>query len=199
MKIAWTNSRTKGLTAPIPNQPSAKSHKKYLKRSPEDESLLFLHWLCLYDQEKSPPKAYKGGMTLVAVIHLLPFNPLYFYQLLVMNFPHRSFEELANPRLDRLPEPIKFFVPTREKLPHILGSRDAILTYLSSESHKRSHVETFLHYFKSLEDLYIMWQVGVIDKTFASSTVSHFELQYPLAPTIRCVHKVPFSHRTTTK
>ena len=179
MKIAWSNSRTKAVTAPIPKQASPKSHEKYLHRSPEDEALSFLHWLRLYDHEKSPPKAYKGGMTLVAVKHLSPFNPVYFYQLLVMNFPHRSVEELADPREDRLPEPIKFFVPAREKLPDILGSRDAILSYLSSESHKRSHVETLLHYFTSLEDLYIMWQVGVIDNTFVSSTASPFELQYP--------------------
>lgn len=88
MKIAWSNSQTKAVTAPIPNQPSPKSHQKYLNRSPQDEALPFLHWLRLYDHEKSPPKAYKGGMTLVGVKHLSPFNPLYFYQQLVMNFPH---------------------------------------------------------------------------------------------------------------
>ena len=88
MKIAWSNSRTKAVTAPIPDQPSPKSHHKYLNRPPQDEALPFLHWLRLYDHEKSPPKAYNGGTTLVAVKHFSPFNPLYFYQLLVMNLGH---------------------------------------------------------------------------------------------------------------
>ena len=71
---------------------------------------------------------------------------MFFYQLLIMNLPHRSLDELHDVREDRLPEPIKHFVPVREKLPHILGSRETILEYLSSESHKRSYLDTIVLY-----------------------------------------------------
>ena len=185
MKIAWTNSRTKSVTAPTPDQSCLKSHLKYLSRPPHNEEISFLKWLRLYDHEKSPPKPYKGGNTLVAVKHLSPFNPLYFYQLLVMNMPHHSVDELVDLHEDRLPQPIKYFVPAREKLPVILGSCNAILRYLSSESHKRSHVDTLLHYMKSLEDIYTMWQLGIIDTTFALCAWSQFKLQYRLSPQCR--------------
>ena len=182
VKIAWSNSRTKAVTAPTPDQPSSKAYLKYLSRSPDDESLSFLEWLHLYDHEKSPPKQYETGNTLVAVKHFCTFNPLYFHQLLVMNLPHRSADDLMDPCQDCLPEPIRYFVPARDKLPHILGSSDAIRSFLASESHKRSYVETLLYDIKSLEDIYTIWQVDIIDTTFASSARSQFELRYPLSP-----------------
>ena len=182
MKIAWTNSRTKAVTAPVPEQAPSKSYEKYLKRSVEDETLCYLEWLRIYDDSKSPPKAYKGGLTLVAVKHLSPFNPLYFYQLLAMHYAHRTQEQLLHPRDNTLPQPIKYFVVAQDKLPHILRSRDVLSTYLSAEAHKCSHFETLLHYVASLEDLVVMWQLGNIDSTFGSSSSCSFELEYPLSP-----------------
>ena len=188
MKIAWTNSRTKPFTAPTPGQTQHKVHLKYLGRPAEDEHLTFLQWLREYDHDKNPPKRYKDGSTLVGVKHLSPFNPIFFYQLLIMNVAHRTLDELHDVREDRLPEPIKHFVPATEKLPHILGSRDTILEYLSSESHKRSYLETIVLYIQSLQDIYALWQLGVIDCTFVSSERSQFELQYPLSPQQRAIY-----------
>lgn len=113
---------------------------------------------------------------------------MFFYQLLIMNLPHRSVDELHDAREDRLPEPINHFVLAREKLPEILGSRDTILQYLSSESHKRSYLDTIMLYIQSLEDIYALWQLGVIDCTFAGSERSQFELQYPLSPQQRAIY-----------
>ena len=79
-------------------------------------------------------------------------------------------------------KPLKHFVPAVEKLPHILGSRDNILQYLSSESHKSSFLDTVVLYIDALKDLFILWQLGVIDNTFASSEHAQFETQYPLSP-----------------
>ena len=188
MKIAWTNSRTKPFTAPTPGQTQHKVHLKYLGRPAEDEHLTFLQWLREYDHDKNPPKRYKDGSTLVGVKHLSPFNPIFFYQLLIMNVAHRTLDELHDVREDRLPEPIKHFVPATEKLPHILGSRDTILEYLSSESHKRSYLETIVLYIQSLQDIYALWQLGVIDCTFVRSERSQFELQYPLSPQQRAIY-----------
>ena len=188
MKIAWSNSRTKPFTAPTPDQTQHMVHQKYLGRSGEDEDLTFLDWLGQYDHDKNPPKRYNDGSTLVAVKHFSIFNPLFFYQLLIMNIPHRNIQELRDPREDRLPEPFKHFVPAREKLPNILGSREAILQYLSSESHKRSYLDTIVLYFQSLEDIYTLWQLGVIDNTFATSERSEFEMQYPLSPQQRTIY-----------
>ena len=99
-----------------------------------------------------------------------------------MNLPHRTLDELHDLREDHLPKPMKHFVPAKEKLPNILGSRDTILEYLSSESHKRSYLDTIVLYMQSLEDLYTLWQLGVIDNTFATSERSQFEMTYILSP-----------------
>ena len=122
----------------------------------------------------------------MGVKHFSAFNPVYFYQLLIMNLPHRTLDELHDLREDRLPKPIKHFVPAKEKLPNILGSRDTIL--LSSESHKRSYLDTIVLYMQSLEDLYTLWQLGVIDNTFATSERSQFEMKYPLSPQQRAIY-----------
>ena len=44
-----------------------------------------------------------------------------------MHYPHRTHNELRDPREDRLPEPIKYFIPACQKLPQIFGSREAIV------------------------------------------------------------------------
>ena len=77
----------------------------------------------------------KCTITLVGLKHFPVFNPLYFFQMLVMHYLHRTNDELRDPREDRLPEPIKYFVPACHKLPQIFGSREAILEYFSKESH----------------------------------------------------------------
>ena len=146
MKIASSNSHTKPFTAPTPNQTQHKVHQKYLARPDDDEELTFLEWLHYYDHETNPAKRYKDGTTLVGVKHFSVFNPVFFYQLLFMNMPHRTLDELRDPREDHLPKPIKHFVPASEKLPHILGSRDAILQCLSNKSHKRSYLDTIVLY-----------------------------------------------------
>ena len=188
MKIAWTNSRTKPFTAPTPGQTQHKVHLKYLGCPANHEHLTFLQWLREYDHDKNPPKRYKDRSTLVGVKHLSPFNPIFFYQLLIMNLPHRTLDELHDLHEERLPEPIKHFVPAREKLPHILGSRETILEYLSSESHKGSYLKTIVLYIQSLQDIYALWQLGVTDCTFASSERSQFEFQHPLSPQQQAIY-----------
>ena len=126
------------------------------------------------------PREEPADTTLVGVKHFSLFNPVDFYQLLIMNMPHRTLDQLRHPCEGRLLDPIKYFVPAREKLLEILGSRDTILQYLSNESHKRSYLDTIVYYIQSLEDIYTMWQLGVIDNTFATSECSQFEIQYPL-------------------
>ena len=105
-----------------------------------------------------------------------------------MNLPHRTLDELHDLCEDHLPKPMKHFVPAKEKLPNILGSRDTILEYLSSESHKRSYLDTIVLYMQSLEDLYTLWQLVVIDNTFATSERSQFEMKYPLSPQQRAIY-----------
>lgn len=59
---------------------------------------------------------------------------------------------------------------------------------MSSESHNSSYLETIVLYIDALNDLYTLWQVGVIDNTFATSQLGHPDTQYPLSPQQRAVY-----------
>ena len=190
MKIAWSNSRTKPFTAPTPSQTQHKVHQKYLARSEDDEHLTFLEWLRHHDHEKNPPKCYEDGSTLVGVKHFSVFNRVFFYQLLIMNLPHRTLDELHDLREDPLPEPIKHLVQAREKLPNILGSRETILQCLSSESHKRSYLDTNL--------LCYTCNLCKISTRCGNWELSTTRLQHLNVPSLRCNILSPHSGQPST-
>ena len=58
----------------------------------------------------------------------------------------------------------------------------------SDRSHKRSYLDTILLYIDALQDLYSLWQLGIIDNSFATSEHAHFETQYPLSPQQRAIY-----------
>lgn len=69
-KIAWTESHTKSISVPRPDNEPAAAYTKYLKRSKEGAQPNFLEWLRAYDHEKTTPKRYKTGNTFVAIKYL---------------------------------------------------------------------------------------------------------------------------------
>ena len=58
----------------------------------------------------------------------------------------------------------------------------------SDRSHKRSYLDTILLYIDALQDLYSLWQLGIIDNSFATSEHAHFKTQYPLSPQQRAIY-----------
>ena len=80
------------------------------------------------------------------------------------------------------------FVPAREKLPNILGSKEGILQYLSSESHKRSYLDTVVLYIQSLEDI----------TRYGNSALLTTPLQHRKAPSLRCSILSPHSNERST-
>ncbi|KAJ7359029.1 hypothetical protein OS493_019936 [Desmophyllum pertusum] len=97
MKIAWTCSRTKRVTPPTPDSASThSSYQKYLKRRQDENQLSFLEWLRAYNDSPTKPTRYRSGETLVGVKLLSMFNPLFFYQFLIMHHPHTCEHDLRN-------------------------------------------------------------------------------------------------------
>lgn len=79
IKLAWSSSRTKRVTAPTPqNVDNHMSYQKYLKRSNSDRDMCFLEWLRLYNDGPAKPTKYRAGETLVGVKMLSFFNPVFF-------------------------------------------------------------------------------------------------------------------------
>lgn len=101
-KIPWTSSRTKGFVPAKHNKATDNaSYAKYRRRSPEQEDRSFLEWLRKMQDSIAQPKPYKQGSTLVGVRYCSPFNDEFFFQDLLMNFPHRRLEDLYHPLHER--------------------------------------------------------------------------------------------------
>ena len=65
-KVAWTGSRTKIFTVPTSeNAFNDKTVEKYWKRTKDCDNLTLIEWLRLFDTNKTNPKAYKQGSTIV--------------------------------------------------------------------------------------------------------------------------------------
>lgn len=180
-KIAWSDSRTKTVTAPRPGNPPAAAYSKYLARSNEDRQLNFLQWLRLYDHEKARPKPYKAGSTLVAVKFLSIFNAEFFYQFLVMNYAHTDETNLRHDRENDLPAPIRYYVQAVRLVPELWSSVESIREYLAAEAHKAHHIDTVLNYLHALADIYTMWQIHLVDSSFATPEDRSPEARFPLS------------------
>ena len=158
-RLAWSQSRTKQFTANVQSQANLKSHEKYCKRPNEESELSFLQWLRLYDQKGKP---YKSGTTLVGVKLRSPFKDDYYYQDLLMNFPHRDIENLKHERHDDLPVAIKHFAAAVSLRPEVWTNESAIRDHFSLMGNKDDYVETLIAYVQSRLDFLHLWQRRVV-------------------------------------
>lgn len=162
MKIAWTCSRTKRVTPPTPDSASThSSYQKYLKRRQDENQLSFLEWLRAYNDSPTKPTRYRSGETLVGVKLLSMFNPLFFYQFLIMHHPHTCEHDLYHPDEDSLPAAVRYFVKAAELAPLIWNSQQGLRNYLAAEAHKAHFVDTVCYFISSLHDICHLWELKV--------------------------------------
>ena len=109
-KLAWSNNSTKRYIPPRPiNAAESAMVTKYLARPVDAHSLTLLEFLRQYDTAKSTPKPYKRGVALVGVKYVSVFNPVFFFQHLLLNVTFTSLEDIVHPDHERLPEDLKHF------------------------------------------------------------------------------------------
>lgn len=162
-RVAYTPSRTKKITCPLPsNIQDMSSHVKYKARKPQDENLSFLEWLRLHDESKPNAPAYTANETLVGIKMRSATTDVFFYQDLVMNHPHRDQSELIHPDHDRLPDAIRYFVSAWCMRPHLWQDLDAVTQHFQQEGHKTYYVRNLVNHVKSLRDFYHLWQRKVL-------------------------------------
>ena len=158
-KIAWSQSRAKQFTENIQSQANLKSHERYCKRPNEENDLSFLQWLRLCDQKGKP---YKSSTTLVGVKLRRSFKDEYYYQHLLMNFPHKKVDELKHERHDNLPVAIKHFAAAVSLTPELWTNESAIRDHFSLIGNKDDYVETLIAYVNSRLDFSHLWQRRVV-------------------------------------
>ena len=108
------------------------------------EKMCFLEWLRAVNHTPTVPKAYKQGNTLVSVKYLSPFNCEYFFQRLLMTFPHRAASELFHEQHEQMPPQIRFFASVVARNPLQWNDADYLKSQFEKEGNKDFFVRTLL-------------------------------------------------------
>ena len=159
IKMSWSNSRTKEYVVPNADRVEHdKIHAKYLARPDTMETNTFVEWLRLVTHTANPPKPYKGGSTLVSVKMCSPYCNTFFFQHLLINYAHRSCNELHHTKHDELPNNVQFFASAINLLPSIWNDDTAIYEYFRRQGNREFYVATLCYYISSLRDILRLWE-----------------------------------------
>ena len=158
-KIAWSQSRTKQFSPISHSKSNITLHERYCKRPINEESISYLQWLRMYDPKGKP---YKTGTTLVGVKLRSPFKDEYCYQDLLMNYAHRSTDDLHHEKHDDLPIRIKHFAAAVTLRPEVWKNETAIEEHFALMGNKDDYVETLIAYAHSRQDFLNLWQRRIL-------------------------------------
>ena len=119
-KLSWTNATRKQFPIPLSPELAASSvivQKYYARAAPFHNSTL-LQWLRIVDETQAVPTRYtKTKIVLVGLKFCSIFNPAYFFQYLLVNFPHRTVDFITPPSGNHLPLQILYFHKAHLLLP----------------------------------------------------------------------------------
>ena len=158
-KIAWSQSRTKQFSLISHCKSNITLHERYCKRPINEESISYLQWLRMYDPKGKP---YKTGTTLVGVKLRSPFKDEYCYQDLLMNYAHRSTDDLHLEKHDDLPIRIKHFAEAVTLRPEVWKNETSIKEHFALMGNKDDYVETLIAYAHSKQDFLNLWQRRIL-------------------------------------
>ena len=107
IKVCWTDKMTLLFWPPFPGQTDGhKVYSMYLQRPAAEEDQPLLQWLRSHQTYGDKAKSCDVDKVLVGVKFVSTFNPLYFYQYLMMHYPHRQPSQLRHPEEDSMPPSI---------------------------------------------------------------------------------------------
>lgn len=192
IKQAWSSACTKWFVVPMPEEDDGHTvYRKYPRRPAPDTGLSFLQWLRVYNENAATPKWYKTGTSLVALKTVSMFNHVFFYQHLIMHWPHTDSADLHHPRQAALPKAIRYFVQAQQLLTHIWGSDEGVRNHLQPEGHKQHFIKTVVYYLRALHNVYRLWSLRVIPSDISDALLDCTEDLYPLsAQQTRILHQM---------
>ena len=174
-KFSWSKSRTKNVTVPTQQSRKPKSYEKYLKSKPEEESSSFKQWLRKYVDSKEKPMEYKQGSTLVGAKMRKLFSDDYFYQDLILNYAHRSSEQLVHPNDAELPSQIRNFAAALHLRPEFWHDDKKTEHFLNLQGHKDHYITTAISYVRSRVHFFNLWQRQIIGTLQMKNLVQSIE------------------------
>lgn len=180
-KIAWTCSRTKRYVVPSRDKVAEdKLANSYWVRPKKYENMCLLQWLRVFNTNKSSPKPYESGSTLVGAKILSVFNPQYFFQYILLNLPHRNIEELSPIDSESKPEHLRWFAAALHHFPNLWNNETNLKGFLRLQGHSERYIHTIIAYVQSLHDLYYLLQIKVINCTQLQAMQPADEKLFPL-------------------
>ena len=165
VKVCWTDKLTKQFRVP---------------ENEEDESLLM--WLRNHTTSKNKSKPLDEDRYLVAIKYSSIFNPLFFFQHLLVNFPHRDAQELRHAEETSMPPSIQFFSQAVALQPHKWSTGEEIRKEFQYDGHRDHFLTTIVAYIMALRDILHLWRIRVVDSSVGILTSLAIERLFPLSP-----------------
>lgn len=163
IKMAWTPTRTKRFAVPsTKNVATNVVYRKYKQRSSALDNISFLQWPRLMHHTPATPKPYKQGSTLVGLQMVSPFSDEFFFQDMLINFPHKDTDILYHPRHAEMPSRIKFFASAVANMPEAWEEMTTVRVRFETEGHKEHYVSTIVSHVQSLFDALRLWNLTVL-------------------------------------
>ena len=157
-------------------------YKMYLGRPQTEDDQTLLQWLRCHQTSGSKPKPYADDRVLVGVKYVSIFNPIFFYQHLTMNFPHREVNALRHTEEDTMPDTIKHFAQSVALTPQYWDTADTITTEFEHAGHKAYFINTIVSYVQSLQHILHLWRIRVLTNQVGDLSSLSLQSLYPLSP-----------------
>ncbi len=122
----------------------------------------------------------------MAIKYVSVFNPVYFYQHLAVNHPHRSAEQLHHREEESMPVNVKYFAQAVRLQPYEWSNAQQILEHFKYEGHCEHYLQTIVAYVSLLHDILYLWQIRYVDGSITDIN-ANLERLYPLSPHQRAV------------
>ena len=180
--ICWTDKLTKQFKPPFPDQTDGNTvYQLYLRRPPTEEDLPLLQWLRNHSiSTKTKPldkDKYLVGLKFVSV-----FNPVYFFQHLLVHWPHRNADQLRHSEESTMPHVVKFFSQAAALQPGNWTTAEQIRSQFQYEGHRDHFITTVVAYVMALHDALHLWRIRVVDSNVSILNAVSIERVYPLSP-----------------
>lgn len=124
---------------------------------------------------------------LVAVKFVSVFNPVYFFQHLLVNYPHRHAAQLRHLEQATMPPAIQYFSQAVSLMPDCWSRPEQIRQQFHHEGHKSSFLTTLVSYVLALHDILNLWQRRIVDARIGCLQTRSVECLYPLSPLQRTI------------
>ena len=103
-----------------------------------------IKWLRLFDTNKTNPKPYRQGSTIVGTKTVSLLNNEYFFQYALLNLAHRDLNSLCYPNHEQLPSQLQWFGAVLHHFPVLWTNNEKLKSWLVTQGLRQFYITTIL-------------------------------------------------------